>query len=143
LFKSFFKGLLFDFDQLSNIVVGNYEDMISHFDDDELYSFSLRSQSRVDEIKVFLSTYFGKDYYTDELNSEIQAMVHYANLETIDAQFSSSFQGKQIIARWNLLTATYDYVKQFLGDDGVDSAFFYKLYKSSLKRCNLNPMEML
>ena len=143
MFKSFFKGLLFDFDQLSSLVTGNYLDMVSYFSDEELYMFSLKSQNRVEEIKVFLSTYFGKDYYTDELNKEINSMIQNANLETIDAAFANSFQGKQIIDRWNLLTATFDYVKQFIGDDGIDSAFFYNLYKASLDKSNLRPMEML
>ena len=70
MFRSFFKGSLFDFDQLSNLLTGNYSDVVSNFSDDELYIFSLKSQSRVEEIKVFLSNYFGNDYYTKELNKE-------------------------------------------------------------------------
>ena len=143
MFKSFLKGLLFDFDQISHLVSGNYEDMISTFSNDELYSFSLKSQNRVEEIKVFLSNHFGKDFYTDELNKEINSMVQNVNLDNLKSELIGNFQGKQIIDRWNLLTATFDYVKQFIGDDGIDGAFFYNLYKASLDKSNLRPLEML
>ncbi len=143
MFKSFLKGLFFDFDQISHLVTGNYEDMISSFSNEELYFFSLKSQNRVEEIKVFLSNHFGKDFYTDELNKEINFMVHNVNLDNVNSELIGNFQGKQNIDRWNLLTASFDYVKQFIGDDGVDSAFFYKLYKASLEKSNLRPLEML
>ena len=143
MFKSFFKGLMFDFDQLSSFVVGNYEDMISNFSSEDLYSFSLRSQNRHEEIKKFLEYNFDKDYYTKEFDREILALISNFNINSIDSDFIGTFQGKQYAIRWNILTATFDYVKQFLGDEGVDSAFFYKLYKTSLKRFELNPIEIL
>jgi len=59
------------------------------------------------------------------------------NINSIDHYFIGSFQGKQYAVRWNILTASFDYVRQFLGDEGVDSAFFYNLYKTSLRDINL------
>lgn len=143
MFKSFFKGLLFDFNQLSSFVVGNYEDMISSFSSEDLYNFSLQSQNRCEEIKYFLKNNFGEDYYTKEFDKEIVALISNFNINSIDTEFIGTFQGKQYATRWNILTATFDYVNQFLGDDGVDSAFFYKLYRTSLKRFDINPIEML
>ena len=143
MFKSFFKKLLFNFDQLSYLVTGNYDDIASNFSNDELYNFTLASQNRCDEIKYFLQSNFGNDYYFKEFNREISALINNFNIKSIDANYISSFQGKQYAIRWNILTATFDYVKQFLRDEGVDSAFFYNLYKTSLKRYQLIPIEML
>ena len=63
MFKAFLKGLLFNFDQLSYMVTGNYDDIVSNFTEEELYSFTLDSQNRCDEIILFLQSNFGKDYY--------------------------------------------------------------------------------
>lgn len=143
MFKAFLKGLLFNFDQLSYLVTGNYDDIISNFTEEELYSFTLKSQNRCNEIIQFLQSSFGKDYYFNEFSREISALIKNFNVNSINYDFIGSFQGKQYAVRWNILTASFDYVKQFLGDDGIDSAFFYKLYKTSLKRYQLNPIEML
>lgn len=141
--KSFFKGFLFNFDQISDLIIGNYEDILTHFDQDEIYKFSLKSQSRTGEIFEFFDSYFKKDFYSDELKSEINALLEDADLNYIDVKFSGSFQGKQLVSRWNLLTAVFDYVKQFRLDDGVDCAFFYKLYKTVLKKYKLSAIKMI
>ena len=48
-------------------------------------------------------------------------MIQNANLETIDAAFINSFQGKLIIDK--PINCYFDCVKQFISDDGIDSAF--------------------
>jgi hypothetical protein len=92
MFKSFFKKLLFNFDQLSYLVTGNYDDIASNFSNDELYNFTLDSQNRCDEIKYFLQSNFGNDYYFKEFNREISALINNFNIKSIDANYISSFQ---------------------------------------------------
>ena len=125
------------------MITGNYEDIIEDFSNEDLYNFTLQSQNRNNDISNFIFTYFGKDYYTDEVNKEIEALTINIDINALDSEFIGTFQGKQAAVRWNLLTAVFDYVKQFLGDEGIDSAFFYKLYKTSLKKYHLTPLKML
>ena len=138
--KSFFKGFLFDFDQISHLIVGNYDDIIQDFDNDELYNFTMLSQSRFDEIISFMNLNFGEDYYLKEFKSELKTIDKHI---AIDKENIRSFQMMLEIDRINLLTATFDYVKQFIMDDGVDSAFMYKLYKECLNKRNLSPLIMV
>ena len=144
MFKSFFKGLLFDFDgQLSSLIVGNYNDIVSNFSSEDLYNLTLQSQARQNQIIMFLENNLGNDYYARELADEIAELNLHFNITSINPDFIGTFQGSQYAIRWNILTASFDYVKQFLHEDGVDSAFFYNLYKSSLKRCEINPIKMI
>jgi hypothetical protein len=94
-------------------------------------------------IKNYLNSTFGSDYYTKELISELNALLQNADMHSMGIESLQSFTGKETAIRWNLFTATFDYVRQFLEDDGVDSAFFQKLYKTTLKKYNLNPLVML
>ena len=143
MFKSLMKGLLFDFDRLSYVVTQTYDETVSNFDDDELFNFTLQSQNRYNEICEFLNSSFGSDYYTKELMKELNALLQNADMNSMGIESLHSFSGKETAIRWNLFTATFDYVRQFLEDDGVDSAFFQKLYKTTLKKYNLNPLVML
>ena len=54
MFKSLMKGLLFDFDRLSYVVTQTYDETVSNLDNDELFNFTLQSQSRYNEICNFL-----------------------------------------------------------------------------------------
>ena len=138
--KSFFKGLLFNFDQITFLVVGNYDDIIENFDDDELYDFTMESYSRFEELIGFMHLNFGEDYYIKEFRRELKTISRHI---AIDKKNIRSFQMMIEVDRINLLTATFDYVKQFIMDDGVDSAFMYKLYKECLKKKNLTPLMMV
>tara|TARA_B100000315_G_scaffold136050_1_gene125341 strand:- start:235 stop:666 length:432 start_codon:yes stop_codon:yes gene_type:complete len=143
MFKSLMKGLLFDFDRLSYVISQTYDETTSIYDNKELFNFTLQSQNRYDEICNFLNSTFGSDYYTKELISELNALLQNADMHSMGIESLQSFTGKETAIRWNLFTATFDYVRQFLEDDGVDSAFFQKLYKTTLKKYNLNPLVML
>jgi len=137
------KGLLFDFDRLSYIITQTYDETISDYDNEALFDFTLASQNRYIEICEFLSSSFGSDYYTKELLKELNALLQNADINSMGIESLQSFSGKETVIRWNIFTATLDYIQQFIGDDGVDSSFFYKLYKTAIKKYDLNPLVML
>jgi len=143
LFKSLLKGLLFDFDRLSYIISETYKEKSASYDNDELYDFTLASQNRSGEIRDFLANTFGSDYYTKELNRELDALIENVDMHSMSPESLNGFMGKEIAFRWNIFTATLDYVIQFLGDNGVDSAFFYKLYITTLKKYGINSLVMI
>ncbi len=138
--KSLFRKLFFDFDRMSEFVFQAYEDKTTHFDNNELITFAIQSYNRNMEIRNFLTSNYKNTYYAVEVLKELSVLESNFDPNTVEP---GSLSGKEVILRWNLLTAVFDYIKQFQFDHGVDDVTFYSLYKHSLKKYDLKPLVML